>query len=83
MINKDPTTIPPSFPNTPPPTQSPPPLKKTPGQLPAFLPLFPPSTLHAVFAPLCFALLEDPVAAVREQAFVVRTHACARADSHL
>lgn len=39
------------------------------GQIPALLPLFPVQALHTVFSPLCFALLEDPVASVRERTF--------------
>lgn len=39
-------------------------------QLPALLPLFPLSALHSVFLPLSFALLEDPVAVVRERVFL-------------
>ena len=39
-------------------------------QLPTLLPLYPLSALHSVFLPLCFALLEDPVAVVREKVFV-------------
>lgn len=46
-------------------------------QLPHLLPLFPPTTLPTVFLPLCFALLEDPVAAVRARTFPVRAHALA------
>lgn len=39
------------------------------GQIPALLPLFPVEALHTIFSPLCFALLEDPVASVRERTF--------------